>query len=192
MNPNFLIIDNFLDNPDSVRQSALNADFYRKGPWPGLRSDHADEDYNDYIKSKIEKIINEKIINWRYHYNNEEFDTGCFQLCLKDSYTWIHRDRCEFTGILYLSPDAPVISGTGVFRHKLTGVYYYMENNVVDDKDENSWELISYAGNIYNRLVIFRGCLYHRSLMPGFGDDKYSGRLTQTFFFNTEKYFSQE
>lgn len=192
MNINFFIIDNFLDNPDAVRESALAADFYRKGPFPGLRSDPADDTYNDYIKEKIEKILKLKILNWKTHYNDEDFDTGCFQLCLEESYTWIHRDRCEFTGILYLTPNAPAMSGTGIFRHKPTGVYMYSESNVVDDKDENAWEVISYAGNVYNRLVIFRGCLYHRSLVPGFGNDKYSGRLTQTFFFNTEKYFSQE
>lgn len=192
MNLNFLIIDDFLENPDAVRESAMQTDFHRSGPWPGLRSDLADSEYNDYVKKKIEKILNLKIVNWQNHYNNEPFDTSCFQLCLENSYTWIHRDRCEFTGILYLTPDAPVTSGTGIFRHKPTGIYQYFENNVVDDKDENSWEIISYAGNVYNRLLIFRGCLYHRSLMPGFGNDKYSGRLTQTFFFNTEKYFSQE
>jgi len=192
MNLNFLIIDDFLEDPDAVRNSALETDFYRSGNWPGLRSDPADLSYNEYIKEKIEKILNLKIVNWQNHYNNEDFDTSCFQLCLEDSYTWIHRDRCEYTGILYLTPESPVISGTGIYRHKKTGFYQCFENNVVEDRDETAWEIISYAGNIYNRLLIFRGCLYHRSLLPGFGTDKYSGRLTQTFFFNTEKYFSQE
>lgn len=192
MNLTFFIIDDFLDNPDAVRESALQADFHRAGNYPGLRSDPADSEYNNHVKQKIEKILGTTIVNWTNHYNDEGFATGCFQLCLENSYTWIHRDRCEYTGILYLTPDAPITSGTGIFRHKKTGIYHYSQNNVVDDKDENAWEIISYAGNVYNRLLIFKGYLYHRSVMPGFGNDKYTGRLTQVFFFNTEKYFSQE
>jgi hypothetical protein len=43
-----------------------------------------------------------------------------------------------------------------------------------------------FVANIYNRMVLYRGSLYHRSVLPGFGHDKYTGRLFQTFFFNTE------
>ena len=41
------------------------------------------------------------------------------------------------------------------------------------------------VGNVYNRLVLYRGDMFHRSL-EYFGNDKNDGRLFQTFFFNTE------
>jgi hypothetical protein len=41
-------------------------------------------------------------------------------------------------------------------------------------------------GNIYNRLVLYRGGLYHVSL-DYFGKDMNDGRLFQVFFFSTEK-----
>jgi hypothetical protein len=69
--------------------------------------------------------------------------------------------------------------------HKKTNIYRYTEENSIDDVDINNWELVAFSGNIYNRMFIFRGDLYHRSVVPGFGVDKYTGRLTQTFFFNT-------
>lgn len=189
MNLNFIIIDDFLEDPDTVRKSAIQRDFYRSGPWPGFRSTYTDPDYNDDMKKKFEKIINSKIIHWQHHKDGIPFDTGCFQLCLENSKTWIHGDECEYTGILFLTPDAPCESGTAIYRHKPTGVFEKNKNNAVEnDTDEKSWEIISYAGNVYNRLLILRGCQYHSSLMPGFGQDKYNGRLTQNFFFNTEKY----
>jgi hypothetical protein len=40
-------------------------------------------------------------------------------------------------------------------------------------------------GNVYNRLILYRGTLYHRSMIPGFGDSVETGRLTQVFFFDT-------
>jgi len=57
MNINTIIVDDFLDNPDIVRHSALKIDINRTGAYPGYRSDRADYDYEEYIKEKIEKII---------------------------------------------------------------------------------------------------------------------------------------
>ena len=48
------------------------------------------------------------------------------------------------------------------------------------------WDQIAFVGNVYNRLVVYRGFLYHRSVLPGFGTDKNTGRLFQTFFFDSE------
>ena len=43
------------------------------------------------------------------------------------------------------------------------------------------------AGNVYNRLVLYRGKeLYHSSILPGFGDTLETSRLTQTFFFDVK------
>jgi len=41
------------------------------------------------------------------------------------------------------------------------------------------------GGNVYNRLVAYRGkVLYHRSILPGFGYDLETSRLTMTLFFD--------
>ena len=55
-----------------------------------------------------------------------------------------------------------------------------------DAQDYTKWELVDRFANIYNRLIIYRGDFFHQSL-DYFGQDKYDGRLFQTFFFNTEK-----
>ena len=193
MRTSAIIIDDFLDDPDYVRSTALNAEYPLTGNFPGNRTYQCDEKYNNEIKNKIEKILKIKITEWNKHFDNErkeiiDVDTSCFQLCLKDSQTWIHRDPNEYTAILYLTPNAPTDSGTGIYMHKKTKIYKHREDHQIDDTDINNWELIIFSGNVYNRMFIFRGDLYHRSVVPGFGVDKYTGRLTQTFFFNTEEY----
>jgi hypothetical protein len=49
----------------------------------------------------------------------------------------------------------------------------------------DDWEEVDRFGNIYNRLVLYRGNLYHASV-DYFGTTPEDGRLFQTFFFNTE------
>ena len=108
--------------------------------------------------------------------------------------SWVHRDETTWAGILYLTPDAPLSSGTAFFRHKNTGIenkYQYdkADKEIKDELDNDSknmdkWELIDYVGNKYNRLVLFQGMRNHRS-MDYFGKDKNDGRLFQLWFFNT-------
>ena len=50
--------------------------------------------------------------------------------------------------------------------------------------DLSKWNEIIRVSNVFNRLVMYRGEYYHRSVLPGFGDNQYNGRLFQTFFFN--------
>ena len=162
MEINTYIIDNFLDNPDAVRKSALSLPFRDAGKFPGFRSPRADADYEVYIKAKLESILNCKI---------EEFkqDSFRFQMCMDNVDTWVHKDETEWAGVLYLTPQAPLEAGTGIYHH-----------NGFD------WKLNSAIGNVYNRLALYRGTLYHRSIVPGFGSTHEDGRLTQVFFFNTE------
>lgn len=162
MDINTLIIDNFLDNPDAVRKAALELPFEATGTFPGFRSDRADKDYEMYIKEKLESILNCEITEFIK-------DSFRFQICNTSDNTWVHKDETEWAGVLYLTPQAPLEAGTGIYHH-----------NGFD------WQLNSAIGNVYNRLALYRGTLFHRSIMPGFGDTKENGRLTQTFFFNTE------
>ncbi len=93
--------------------------------------------------------------------------------------------------VIYLTPDAPLSAGTGLFRHNPTGCYRKPDDPEVaaqieaDGQDITKWTLHSVAGNVFNRAVIYRGDFYHMS-MDYFGNGLQNGRLFQTFFFNTE------
>ena len=152
-----IIIDDFLDNPDIVRNSVLGINFSTSGQFPGLRSDRADDEYQEMVTMKIAPMLSAKTLDYT-------MDSFRFQLCLEGAKTWVHKDDSQWAGVLYLTPGADPMSGTGIF----------------DEEDT----LITLIGNVYNRLVLYRGDLFHRSLMPGFGTDVSTGRLTQVFFFN--------
>jgi hypothetical protein len=178
MNVLSIIVDNFLENPNDVRNSALSSNFTSSGNYPGMRSGISDADYSNYVKEKIEKIINQAI-EW------DSEDSTKFQICFETDKTWIHWDPAEWTGILYLTPNSPADSGTAIYQYKKTKEFTYTNIDCTIDNNPDSWEVISYIGNVYNRLALFKGHTYHRSSRPGFGHDKYSARLTQTFFFKT-------
>ena len=45
-----LVIDNFLPKPDLVREQAINLEYPYAGQFPGVRSDAADDDYQQYFQ----------------------------------------------------------------------------------------------------------------------------------------------
>ena len=162
MDINTVIIDDFLPNPDLVREQVLNLDFYREGEeegFPGLRTDSADDSYQQFFTIRVQEILNVKIDEYVH-------DSFSFQLVTEGKKTWIHRDGCDWAGVLYLTPNAPLEAGTALY----------------DDKDE----LVTAIGNVYNRLILYKGNISHSSMLPGFGDSIETGRLTQVFFFNAK------
>lgn len=185
-NNSFLVFDNFYNNVNQVRKHALKLDFNVEGNYPGLRTSPEPFKQHKYLKNFFEeKIINKKITFWPLEYNTS------YQYTTEEDKTWIHHDDTEWAGVLYLTPDAPIESGTGIYRHKKSKIYSWTPEDEIDyNKSEESrdltlWEQIAFVGNIYNRLVLYKGNLYHRSVLPGFGNTKEEGRLFQTFFFNT-------
>jgi hypothetical protein len=105
-----------------------------------------------------------------------------------------------YAAIIYLTPDAPLGTGTGFFTHDngisdRTEMQHYLDNNteqeriekginnVLDDSHNNTkWTLNSSVGNVYNRLVIYKSSQIHKSL-DYFGYDIHDSRLMQIIFF---------
>lgn len=189
MNCRYLIFDNFYQDPDALRAYALGRDFNVKGNYPGMRTAPEGDQQREYLKNFFEKnIIKQKITEWGSEYNTS------FQYTTEEARTWVHHDSTTgWAGVLYLTPNAPIESGTGIYRHRESGRYLFDPNEETDYAEEEDctnlekWELMDSCANIYNRLFVYDANLYHRSILPGFGKGKEDGRLFQTFFFNTEE-----
>lgn len=193
METNLIITDNFYVYPDKVREFALSQEFTVTGNYPGQRTKQFS--YDD-LKRAIQFIVQNAGGNITQF---EEFSyTAAYQYTTAEDSSWIHADQTTmWAGVCYLTPDAPLTSGTGLFRHKETGLYRaaYKEDGSYDQelmskiykdsRDMSKWDMVDMVSNKYNRLVLYRGNLFHSSL-DYFGTDKYDGRLFQTFFFNTE------
>lgn len=178
--PTIIIIDNFYDNPDEIREKALKEEFSVKGNYPGGRTKSF---ATQELKNRFEMIIGKKITYWPDGYN------GAFQYTTSENKSWIHRDLTDYSAIIYLTPNAPSNSGTITYTHIATGKQY--ATNEIDEKllnddsnNENAWEQLDVIGNKYNRCLLFNGRWSHKSNVY-FGNNKHDGRLFQTFFFNT-------
>ncbi|ADO98329.1 hypothetical protein CYVG_00132 [Cyanophage S-SSM6a] len=168
MDRNLIVIDNFLDDPDRIRFHALSLDFDRiQKSVPGVRSHRLGGDLQKEVETKLKTALGGEIVwDWTQ-------DSFCFQSCQEGTETWVHVDsqgesQGEWAAVLYLTPNPILDSGTGIYESP--------------DADMNIG-----VGNVYNRLVAYRGkVLYHRSILPGFGNTLETSRLTQTFFFDVK------
>ena len=188
-----IIVDNFYNNVDQVRQFALQQDFNVDGNYPGHRTkSFMNQSVADYISS----IVGAEM-DWDSE-NFEESYSGAFQYTTQNDRTWIHADGWNtWAGVCYLTPNAPVSGGTGIFRHKETGLSTtprledgsrneeLLDKIYEDARDYTKWDQTAMVGNVYNRLVLYKGDLFHASL-DYFGKNLHDGRLFQTFFFNTK------
>lgn len=184
MKINLIITDDFYQNPDDVRAYALSQPFEVSGNYPGLRTKPW---LPDDLKQSMQWIVQHaggKITHW---FEDSGY-TGSFQICTAKDRTWIHADSFNtWAAVCYLTPDAPLSSGTALYRYKETKEYFRSDNQAphLDGYDYTKWEQTDYVANKYNRIVMYRGNMYHASL-DYFGDSLQNGRLFQTFFFNTE------
>ena len=188
---NLMIIDNFYNNPIETRNFILTQDFSVRGNYPGQRTESfANQHLKEMIQCYIEHFAG-KITEWP---EGGENYNGAYQYTTSRDRTWIHNDGFNnWAGVLYLTPNAPVTSGTGIFRFR-DGTRFEEEleirgnKKIVNDysQDYTKWELVDRVGNIFNRLVLFNSKQFHASL-DYFGTSKEDGRLFQVFFFSTER-----
>ena len=183
MNIELLVVDNFYTNPDNVRDFALQQDFDVKGNYPGSRTKpYLPDDVKGAIQYWMQFAGN--ITDW---FENTGY-SGAFQIATAQDRTWIHSDHYNmWAGVCYLTPNAPHTGGTALYRHKETGLHRRTDFDPGQGYDYTKWDKFDTLGNKYNRLILYRGDLFHASV-DYFGDSLENGRLFQTFFFNTERY----
>lgn len=183
--PSFVVVDNFYEDPHAVREFGLRQQFkenkkYHKG--------HRTEQWFRTLemKARFEHILGTKIRNWENYVTN-----GCFQYCVAGDSLVFHLDLQEYAGLCYLSPDAPIGTGTNFYRSKHT-----KKMTVADEElpvvfrngflDQTEFELVDSVGNVFNRLILFNSKLIHAATQY-FGTTKDNGRFFQLFFFDIDR-----
>jgi len=192
MDLNFIIIDNFLDDPDRVRLDALSLDFdLIQESVPGVRTSSAlVGDHQTEVETKLKTIFGGEIV---WDWTQASFK---FQSCQEGTETWIHKDspeedQGEWAGVLFLTPNANHDAGTACYLTKENCYQYFLAHGMdpsTSFEEFNHGSVIDMgAGNVYNRLVLYRGkVLEHSSIVAGFGNTLETSRLTQTFWFNVK------
>ena len=193
-----IVIDNFYENPHETRNYILTQDFKVRGNYPGQRTiSYANQHLKDIIQEYITPFAG-KIIEFpmpdETNKNNNNIYNGAFQYTTSRDRSWIHMDGFNnWAGVLYMTPNAPLSSGTGFYKFN-DGTFCEKDQIILDNKKETDnfsqdltkWEQVDKVGNIFNRLILFDSKRFHMS-MDYFGDSKENGRLFQVFFFSTER-----
>jgi hypothetical protein len=119
-----------------------------------------------------------------------------FQICKQsDGDSWIHQDNdVDVAAILYLSPLAPVSSGTTLYhcndiqKWSQLSIDAMKQINRVEQTElyDSLFTPVDIIGNVYNRLVMYRGDIFHKS-NDYFGSTNADSRLTQVFFMKFER-----
>lgn len=184
--PMVMLFDNFFENPDAVRAEALSRDYGDGGSsFPSQKAEAESMDYQMIIKKHVEeRILGRPCTHWMGEYNT------CWQYSVAGQKQPVHHDHGLYSAVVYMTPNAPVSAGTGLYRHIETGISYWDPDKpetypeaLNTGPDDETWEQVAFIGNVYNRLIVFNAQHYHKGAGT-FGDNKYNGRLYQTFFFS--------
>jgi hypothetical protein len=187
-----IVVDDFYDDPNLVRSFAMKKMPYASsGYHKGKRSEKF---ILQGTKEKFESIIGRSIFNWDY----AGYANGVFQYCVETDPIVYHVDSQTFAAIVFLSPDAPLDTGTATYKSKKTGVRRLTDEDTgkqvyndtfsndkgeLDFYDSSSYELVDRVANVYNRLIIFDAKCIHAATRY-YGDSIDNSRLFHIFFFD--------
>jgi hypothetical protein len=197
MVPHVFVIDDFLSNPDAVRQEALSLNYAVQGRFPGLNS--VEKIRLQGLENVVSALVREPVrAPW-----TKDFSHGSCRLALAkdDQPGRIHIDQSHWSGILYLSRPEDCQGGTEFYRHIRTGTdrvpmdpeglkrigyssYEELQHDILDKDalDRSQWELTYTVPMRFNRLVLLQPHYWHTS-GAGFGDSIENGRLVYLMFF---------
>jgi hypothetical protein len=170
---NYIIQDNFFENPDSIREFALSQKYYTKenhpygiGVFPGYRTNYFDDigsEFYNKILTHVSKLENVKHPSEKYTKFNLQLS---FSYTFKDAYSFRHTDKItpgykvRYGGIVYLYPKPPKKCGTTLYLKDTT-----------------------YLDNKYNRFVLYKSSIEHEPT-DNFGSNINNSRLVLTIFYD--------
>ena len=206
-------IDDFCDDPDSIRNFALSLDYQppdKNTFFPGLRTDCLSSINQDYFNSSVKKLL--------LHFFDDAANiswTGVSYFQKSFSYSedknhpmnmgWAHRDDKRsfrtLAAVMYLNKNTCLDSGTSIlhprknFNEKFLNIpirnkFYH---NIDVDKDlytksilnhNNQFDVTLDIKNRYNRMIAYDGCSWHRESCLWVPEEF---RLTQIFFIQFSK-----
>ena len=194
---NLMIVDDFIDSVDQVREAALKLEYPDiRGQFPGRNS--LQRIRIDGLAEQVSYLVGESVIP----IDPLESHGKCRLSLRSDTGRGkVHIDHCYWSGILYLSRPEDCAGGTDFFRHRRTQTdrapltpadlaamgyddFDKVHRDLIEREgtDESKWERTMTVPMRYNRLVLLRPWMWHTA-GPGFGDRIENGRLVYLMFF---------
>ena len=189
-----IVVDDFYENPDLIRSFAMNSLGFQPSDYhKGQRS--SERFYLNGTKEKFEKIIGRTITNW----DHPNYANGVFQFTTSQDPIVYHVDTQTYAAMVFLTPNAPLETGTAFYKSKFTGATIFDGTHNPEEfqktfkgvsknlnfYDSTQYELMDEVANVYNRLVLFNAKRIHAATKY-FGDEIENARFFQLFFFDVE------
>ena len=199
MRRDIIVVDDFLENPDAVREYALKQQFEIHGGtnWPGR--DSAECHGQDEMTKACSEVVGEELVikpenkcSYFRHTRIQEIGRQHIHFDPNPGLVW--------AGVLYLTPKFHPTAGTKFWKHKETGweftpteeegVEYGIKSHNdmfeffnTEGKNMSRWIETDNISFKYNRLVMFNPAMWH-SNGDWFGNTYDNSRLVQLFFFH--------
>lgn len=183
------VLDDFLADPETVRNSALASGF---GSWRPAKGDVGSSVFDGINFYGNHHTIIETIYK-KIGFIGYPAST-CFRVTNESTErAYVHSDVAagDTTVIVYLSQHDDRY-GTGFYRHresdslaqppfsvlaKMPAAWEQLKHDINDSSDKY-WEEIQFVDGIYNRALVFKSNRFHRRFPEhGFGTDEKSGRM---------------
>lgn len=194
------ILDNFFEDPDSIRKWALSLEYKPdpEGKWPGVRSESLEKVNRNFVDYMSQKYFN---LFFDFNHDRVHWSIDAMFQIVDNSYGkgWIHEDSFRrMTGIIYLTPNPNPNSGTSIYKrkdeinlpdsvnfNKIKGGFFtgnVPQEEAVNARDqlETYYQETISVNNVYNRLVTFDSHLHHAA--QEFVSESNEPRLTLVFF----------
>lgn len=196
-----VVVDSFYEDPDSVRRWAVALDYDSYAPrWhssalevrPSRLTGKGRRLAPPAVRARFEAMLGQRIDestwetagdgwNGAFHYKTGGYLRGYGS----SIHNHVGRDEDVrpggWSGLVYLSPNAPRWAGTSIWMDRRTGKCWTLESEYRSAPTD--FEMILDIENVYNRLVLFQGSVFHLA-HDGWGSNLSNSRLFQTFFFN--------
>lgn len=201
MPTSLIIVDDFLDQAQALREAALNLTYPpQSAMYPGRNST---EKINlEGLDDQVSRLVGEPLraIGPPQSHGNFRLTMAADRGAAR-----VHIDKAHWSGILYLSRPQDCLGGTEFFRHIETGLERIPMNAVElkasgfshasqvgtglvdrDSNDPNKWELVMRVPMRFNRLLLLRPWLFHTA-GENFGDRPENARLVYLMFFESAR-----
>ncbi|HEX7804215.1 MAG TPA: DUF6445 family protein [Pseudoxanthomonas sp.] len=197
MPTSMIIVDDFLDNAQALREAALRLTYPpQEGMFPGRNS--VERINIEGLAQQISRLVGEPLEAMPPPQSHAK---SRITLAADKGKAKVHVDAAHWSGILYLSRPQDCQGGTEFFRHRATNtdrtphddreaaaLGFASAKGMVeeilerDGTDDSKWEMTQRVPMRFNRLLLLRPWLWHTA-GENFGDTLENGRLVYLMFF---------
>lgn len=197
MPTSMIIVDDFLDNAQALREASLRLTYPpQEGMFPGRNS--VERIHIEGLDQQISRLVGEPLEAMPPPQSHAK---SRITLAADKGKAKVHVDAAHWSGILYLSRPQDCQGGTEFFRHRATNtdraphddreaaaLGFPSAKGMVeeilerDGTDDSKWEMTQRVPMRFNRLLLLRPWLWHTA-GENFGDTLENGRLVYLMFF---------